>query len=158
MIHGFCLGGGLGVAASCDLRIADDNAQFAIPAARLGIGYNPRWIRALLALTAPANVKELLFTGQRFAIADAGRMGLVNRVSKPEHLEAETRKLALEIAANAPLTLRAAKRAIDELSRHPENPDDAALDAAVQACFDSADYAEGRAAFLEKRRPAFKGG
>jgi enoyl-CoA hydratase/carnithine racemase len=157
MIHGFCLGGGLGLAASCDLRLADDKAEFAIPAARLGIGYNARWMCQLLALAAAPAVKELVFTGWRFPAADALRMGLVNRVVAPARLEAETRTLAAAIAANAPLTVRAAKLTIDELRRRPENPDLAALDAAVEACFQSEDYAEGRRAFLEKRKPEFKG-
>ena len=157
MIHGFCLGGGLGLAAACDLRLAGDTAQFAIPAAKLGLGYNPRWVRPLLALAAPARVKELLLTGRRFSASEAERMGLVNRVVGADRLEAETRALALEIAANAPLTVRAAKQAVDELWRHPEHPDTRALDAAVEACFHSEDYAEGRRAFLDKRKPRFEG-
>jgi enoyl-CoA hydratase/carnithine racemase len=157
MIHGFCLGGGLGVAACCDLRIADAKAEFAIPAAKLGIGYNARWVRPLLAILPPPRVKELLFTGRRIPISEAEDMGLVNRVVAGDELEAATRALALEIAANAPLTIRAAKLAIDELWRHPENPDAALLDAAVEVCFDSDDYTEGRRAFLEKRKPEFRG-
>jgi enoyl-CoA hydratase/carnithine racemase len=157
MIHGFCLGGGLALAASCDLRLADERAEFAIPAARLGIGYNARFVRPLLALGAPPRVKELLFTGRKFSAVEAERMGLVNRVVAPDRLEAETRALALEIAANAPLSLRALKLAVDELWRRPESADMGALDRAVAACFASEDYAEGRRAFIEKRRPAFRG-
>jgi enoyl-CoA hydratase len=157
MIHGFCLGGGLGIAACADLRLADPKAQFAIPAAKLGLGYNPRWVPALLALAAPAFIKEMLFTGRRFSAAEALRIGLVNEIVEAENLEVAVRTLASTIADNAPLTVRAAKLTVDELVRHPENPDTAALDAAVQACFESADYAEGRRAFLEKRKPMFQG-
>lgn len=157
MIHGFCLGGGLGLALSTDLRLADEAAEFAIPAAKLGLGYNARWVRPLLAAVPPARAKEMLFTARRFKVAEAAAMGLVNQVVAASELETRTLALAEEIAANAPLTVRAAKRTIDELVRHPEAPDMEALDAAIAACFDSDDYAEGRRAFLEKRKPRFHG-
>jgi enoyl-CoA hydratase/carnithine racemase len=157
MIHGFCLGGGLGLALCTDIRLADEKAEFAIPAAKLGLGYNARWVRPLLAAVPPSRAKEMLFTARRFKVAEAFGMGLINAVVPAPELEARTCALAEEIAANAPLTVRAAKLTIDELLRHPEQPDVAALDAAVAACFDSADYSEGRRAFLEKRKPRFEG-
>jgi enoyl-CoA hydratase len=157
MIHGFCLGGGLAIALCADIRLADDVAEFAIPAAKLGLGYNARWVRPLLAAVPPAKAKEMLFTGRRFKVAEALAIGLVNTAVPSGELEATTRALAGDIAANAPLTVRAAKRTIDELVRNPQTPDLAALDAAVAACFDSEDYAEGRLAFKEKRKPRFQG-
>lgn len=157
MIHGFCLGGGLAVALSTDIRLADAVSQYAIPAARLGIGYNARWMRPILAALSPAGAKEMLFTGRRFSASEALAMGLVSRVFHADDLEPATRTLAAEIAANAPLSVMTAKRTIDEFVRHPENPDIAELDRLVAACFSSADYAEGRRAFLEKRKPIFEG-
>jgi enoyl-CoA hydratase/carnithine racemase len=157
MIHGFCLGGGLGLALCTDIRLADETAEFAIPAAKLGLGYNARWVRPLLAAVPPSRAKEMLFTARRFKVAEALAMGLVNEIVPAADLEARTRELAQEIAANAPLTVRAAKRVIDELVSHPETPDMSALDAEVERCFNSEDYAEGRRAFLEKRRPRFQG-
>jgi enoyl-CoA hydratase len=157
MIHGFCLGGGLGIAACADIRVADQKAQFSIPAAKLGLGYNARWLPPLLALAPAAFIKEMLFTGRRFRAEEALRIGLVNALVEEGDLETAVRTLASDMAGNAPLTLRAAKRAVTEFQRHPESPDMAALDAAVQACFESADYAEGRRAFLEKRKPVFQG-
>lgn len=157
MIEGFCLGGGLGIAACCDMRLANVTATFAIPAARLGLGYHPRWVRTLLTLAPPSKVKELLFTARRFSAAEALAMGLVNHVHPETELEKETRALAEVIAANAPLTVRAAKAAIDELSLRPESADLARLEQLVKNCFDSADYGEGRRAFAEKRKPVFEG-
>lgn len=157
LIHGHCLGGGLGIAACCDLRFADEAAQFAIPAAKLGLGYNARWVGPLLALASPSRVKELLFTGRRFNAPEALAMGLVDRVVPQADLEDVVRRLAADIAANAPLTIRAAKLTIDELTRNPVAPDMTRLDAAIEACFSSDDYAEGRRAFLEKRKPQFNG-
>jgi enoyl-CoA hydratase/carnithine racemase len=157
MIHGFCLGGGLAIALCADIRLADDVAEFAIPAAKLGLGYNARWVRPLLAAVPPAKAKEMLFTGRRFKVAEALTIGLVNTAVPAAELETTTRALAGDIAANAPLTVCAAKRTIDELVRNPQTPDLASLDAAVAACFDSQDYAEGRLAFKEKRKPRFQG-
>lgn len=157
MIHGFCLGGGLGLALCCDMRLGDDASQYAIPAAKLGLGYNARWVRPILAAVPPARAKELLFTGRRFKAQEALTMGLVSRIVPAGELEAATRELAAEIAANAPLSVMAAKRVIDEIVRHPEDPDMDDLDEWVDACFESDDYAEGRRAFLAKRKPVFSG-
>lgn len=157
MIYGFCLGGGLGLAACCDMRFTDPKAQFSIPAAKLGIGYNPRWLTPLLAIASSATVKEIIFTGRRVKAEDALRLGLINQITDTDQLLDETTKLANEIANNAPLSIAAAKIAINELVHHPENPDLYKLDQAVQRCFESKDYKEGREAFLEKRRPKFQG-
>jgi len=157
MISGFCLGGGLELALCCDMRLAAKGSEFAIPAAKLGIGYNPRWFAPLLAAVSPAFAKEMLFTGKRYSVDEALTSGLVNRVVGQKELETETRALADSIAANAPLAIHAAKRAVDAHLHTPDEAELAALDALVEACFESADYAEGRAAFREKRKPRFSG-
>jgi enoyl-CoA hydratase/carnithine racemase len=157
MIEGYCMGGGLELALCCDLRYAAAGSSFAIPAAKLGIGYNPRWIRPLFSALSATQAKEVLFTGRRFSGEEALAMGMITRLLPSDELAHETSELASLIAENAPLSVYAAKRCIDEYLRAPENPDMKALDELVQACFDSEDYAEGRAAFAEKRKPVFKG-
>ena len=157
MIQGFCLGGGLALALCCDLRVAAEGAQFSIPAAKLGLGYHPRWIKPLLACVSPASAKELLFTGERFGCHNALRMGLVNRVFPPETLEAGVRNLAQTIAENAPLTIHAAKRTIDAFAGDLAAQKMQELVDLVAKCFASEDYAEGRRAFRERRKPEFKG-
>ena len=163
MIHGFCLGGGLGIALACDLRVASTNAQFAIPAAKLGIGYNPRWIGPILRAVSPTTAKLIMFTGRRFNSEAALEMGLLTEVVRVtggepgDPLAEAVTALATEIAANAPLSVAASKAAINELSQSGRVADVAALDPLIKACFDSADYAEGRRAFMEKRKPLFTG-
>jgi enoyl-CoA hydratase len=157
MIHGFCLGGGLGLALACDLRVADEASTFAIPAAKLGIGYNPRWIGPILRAVSPATAKLILFTGRRFNATEALAMGLVTSLSRTDDLFVAAHMLASEIAGNAPLSVAAAKAMIDELALRPGTADLTKLDHFIAACFDSQDYAEGRRAFLEKRKPVFKG-
>jgi enoyl-CoA hydratase len=157
MINGFCLGGGLEVALCCDLRIAASGSQYSVPAAKLGIGYNARWLRPMLGVVSAARAKEMLFTGRRFQASEAAAMGLVNKVVAPHELAAETEALATEIAQNAPLSILAAKRCVDALDQNPALSDLTELDRLVDACFSSADYVEGRRAFMEKRKPAFRG-
>jgi enoyl-CoA hydratase/carnithine racemase len=157
MIRGYCIGGGLAVALSCDLRIAAEGSQFAIPAGRLGLGYAYASMATLVSVVGPANAKEIMYTARRFSGEEALQMGLVNRLVPATGLEAEVDACAREIAANAPLTLRAAKLAIDAAAGDPGRRDLTAVQAAVDACFASEDYKEGRQAFQEKRRPDFKG-
>ncbi len=156
MIRGHCMGGGLAVALACDLRFASDDSGFAIPAARLGVGYRASGLKALVDLVGPSFAKEIIFTARRFSAEEARIMGLVNRVVPVETLEGLVRDCARGIAANAPLTIEASKRIIHELMRH-DGPDMALCDALIERCFKSVDYVEGRRAFMAKRPPRFTG-
>lgn len=157
MIRGFCLGGGMGLAVACDLRIAADDAVFGIPAARLGVGYPPDCMADVVAAVGPQRAKELFFTARRLGAREALEIGLVIAVHSVEALENEAIDLAHAIAHNAPLTIRAAKAAIDSVAAGTQAADRARLVELTDACFASADFAEGRTAFLEKREPKFHG-
>jgi enoyl-CoA hydratase/carnithine racemase len=158
MIHGFCIGGGVSIAITCDLRIAADDARFGIPAARLGLGYHYKGMEKLMSLIGPAYTKELFFTARTdFTAQDALRMGLVNQVVPKADLERFTRDYALTMSRNAPLTLRSAKASVEQLLRPDAQRDFALLDKLIKDCFDSQDYQEGVKAFSEKRRPQFQG-
>jgi enoyl-CoA hydratase len=157
MIRGFCMGGGLGVALCCDLRIASDTAQLGIPAAKLGIGYRLDGQTKLVALVGPAFAKEIFYTARRFTAAEAHHMGLLNRVLPDGELEDFVRSYCAMIAENAPLSLTAAKGIITELTKTSSDVDRARADELVRRCFESEDYVEGRRAFMEKRKPQFKG-
>ena len=155
MIRGFCLGGGVGIAVCCDLRVANDAARFAVPAARLGLGYGYENVRRIVELAGAPFATEMLLTARQFDAAEAARAGLVNRVVPDAEIDRTVWELAETIAGNAPLTIQAVKRILREL-RSPR-PDVAACDALVKRCFESADYREGRSAFMEKRKPVFRG-
>ena len=157
MISGFCIGGGMAVALSCDLRIAAEGSRFGIPAARLGLGYDFAGVARLVSIVGPAFAKEILLTARHLDTTEAKAIGLINRAVPAADLESITRNTAELIGANAPLTVRASKLAVDEAIKDAEHRDLAKVAAAVEACFASADYAEGRAAFLEKRPPHFIG-
>jgi enoyl-CoA hydratase/carnithine racemase len=155
MIRGYCIGGGLNLANLCDLRIAADDARFGIPAAKMGLGYRAGSMKTLVDIVGPAFAREIMITARQFNADEALRMGLVHKVVPVADLEKATREYCEMIAANAPLTLRAAKRIIREVSS--TQYDAAACQAWVKECFDSEDYREGRRAFMEKRKPVFKG-
>ena len=157
MIRGYCIGGGLNIAACCDLRICGENSRFAIPAAKLGLGYGAATMRRLMALVGPQFALEMLLTARQFSSAEARQIGLVNRVVPDAEVGTYVYGMVENIANNAPLTMRAAKRIVHELLKDPDKRDLAAGEALVRQCFDSEDYKEGRRAFLEKRTPAFRG-
>jgi enoyl-CoA hydratase len=157
MIRGFCIGGGLAIAIGCDIRVANEDARFGIPAARLGLGYGASGVKQLMQLVGPSFTKEIFLTARHFSAAEAKEMGLVNRVVADGALEDYTRRYCATIGDNAPMTMHALKRTVAELGRG-EKADLEACDRLVKACFESRDFIEGRRAFMEKRRPVFRGG
>jgi enoyl-CoA hydratase/carnithine racemase len=157
MINGFCMGGGLALALCCDMRVASTGAVFALPAAKLGLGYGYEGLRRCIETIGPAATKEIFFTARRFGCEEALQWGLLNRAVAPEALAATVMEIATSIADNAPLTVAAVKRIAVEILKDPDARDAAICREMVAACFASDDYKEGRAAFLEKRKPRFRG-
>ncbi len=157
MIRGYCIGGGTAAAVCCDIRICSEDAKFGVPAARLGLGYGLNRAQPLVDLVGPAYAKEMFFTGRQFDAREAEKMGLVNRVVADDALESTIDEMMQTIVANAPLTVRCAKLVVGEALKDAAERDVGATERAVAACFASADYQEGQAAFMEKRKPKFIG-
>ena len=157
MIRGYCMGGGLGTALTCDLRICADDARFGIPAGKLGVGYKYSALKRLNDIVGPANTAEIFYTARQFDAQEAKDMGLVNRVLPVDKLEEYVANYVKTIGGNAPLTLKAVKVCLGEIAKDDHARDPALCERVVDECFASEDYAEGRTAFMEKRKPAFMG-
>ena len=157
MIHGYCIGGGLAIALNADVRFATPASQFGIPAAKLGLGYEYAGLAKLARLVGPARARDIMFTARFMDADEAMQMGLINFVVDEGELEQRVRDYAAMIARNAPLTVRAAKAAVNAFERYSITEASKEVAPLVDACFDSEDYKEGRRAFAEKRAPQFKG-
>ena len=157
MIHGFCMGGGLEVALACDLRYCGAGAQFGIPAAKLGLAYNIEGHKRLLETVGHARAREIMFLGKRYSAQQALAMGLVHEVLDDSMLEKHVTDVLEILSGNAPLAIANSKTIIEEFVKSSGAPDVARMEAAIERCAKSADYKEGRRAFMEKRKPAFRG-
>ena len=156
-IRGYCIGGGVNVAISCDLRIASSDSVFSVPAAKLGLGYRYSAMKNLVDLIGPGAAKDLFFTARRIDAAEAKALGLVSRTCAPDQLAALLAEYTQAMADNAPLTIMAGKAITREILKASPDLDMAMCTALIRGCFDSADYAEGRTAFMQKRKPVFTG-
>jgi enoyl-CoA hydratase/carnithine racemase len=157
MIRGYCIGGGVGLALCCDLRICSDDSRFAVPAARLGVGYPFHGLKKLVDVVGVSFAKEIFYTARQFDAEEARVMGLVNRVVPAAELDAYVKSYAQTISENAPLTIATTKFTIGEVVKDEGKRDLAKSAAMVKQCFESNDYTEGRRAFMEKRKPVFTG-
>ena len=157
MIHGYCLGGGLGMALNADLRFASSDSQFSVPAALRGIAYAPDGLKSLVDLVGPSIAKDIMFSARRMKADEALRIGLINRVFAPDQLEAETVAYAEQLAVNAPLSIRASKFFIDQLGLAHAERDEPRMDAMQREAENSEDFQEATRSFMEKRKPVFRG-
>jgi len=157
MIRGYCIGGGVGLALCCDMRICTEGSKFAVPAAKLALGYRYAGLKKLVDLVGPSFAKEIFFTARQFSAAEVLAMGLVNRVLPDGELEAYVKDYAETIAGNAPLTVDSVKFMVAQALTDESKRDLKKCEDMVQACFASSDYIEGRQAFMEKRKPKFTG-
>jgi enoyl-CoA hydratase len=157
MIRGYCIGGGVGLAVCCDLRICSDNSRFAVPAAKLGLGYGYSGLKRLVDIVGASFAKEIFYTARQFDAQEASAMGLVNRVVPAGELEAYVKSITDMISANAPLTIKAVKFTVGEMLKDESKRNLARSVELVEQCFASRDYTEGRTAFMEKRKPVFTG-
>jgi enoyl-CoA hydratase/carnithine racemase len=157
MIRGYCIGGGCAIAVCCDVRICTPNSTFAVPAAKLGLGYAYPGIKRLTDVVGPSFAKEIFYTARQFDAEEARTMGLINRIVPDAELETYVKSYTDRIAVNAPLTIAAAKFAINQAVRDEGKRDMARANDLVKACFASKDYIEGRDAFMQKRKPKFTG-
>jgi enoyl-CoA hydratase/carnithine racemase len=156
-IRGYCIGGGVNVAISCDIRIASTDAVFSVPAARLGLGYRYSAMKNLVDLIGPGAAKDMFFTARRVDAEEAKALGLVSRICAPDALDALVAEYTSTIADNAPLTIMAAKEITREILKASPGIDTELCASLIRGCFESADYAEGRTAFMQKRKPVFTG-
>ena len=157
MIRGYCIGGGLAIALNTDIRIATQQSKFGIPAAKLGLGYGFEAVKTLESIVGPSHAKDILFTARFLEAKEALSIGLVNFMVGSELLEQTVIEYANKIVKNAPLTIRAVKKTVGEVVKDPGQKNPAHIERMVNDCFLSADYQEGRRAFMEKRKPKFTG-
>jgi enoyl-CoA hydratase len=156
-IDGYCLGGGLGLAISCDIRICSAVSRFSIPAGKLGLGYDYAGVAKLVDVVGPAAAAELFYSGQMFSADDASRLGLINRVIPQDGFDQAVDEFCMAVAQNAPLTMTAFKAALLERGKPSSERDTNRVQQMVETCYASDDYREGRLAFAEKRPPIFTG-
>jgi enoyl-CoA hydratase/carnithine racemase len=156
-IQGYCIGGGLNLAIACDLRFCTEDSRFALPAVKLGLGYGYAGLKRFIDTIGPSHTKDIFFSGRQLAAAEALAMGIVNKVLPEAELAAFVADYADTIAQNAPLTVAAIKQAAIQALKPEAERNLQLVDEMVARCFASEDYIEGRTAFMEKRKPAFKG-